>query len=560
MSKGNQNTYKAIGIFLAALVVLFVLERIFPFRIDLTEDKKYSLHPATKETLSQISEPLEVEILLTGKLPGGMRRLQLAIEETVRTFDAYSPYRITYHYQDPMEIGGEEQREYIYTLADYGINPTNLHATVDGGQTSRLVFPGVVIRDQDFETGVLVLRGEQGMGPDEILNLSIENLEYELINGIKQLLTKQQHAVGIIMDHGELDEDDGFGMVEALVEDHEVYKVPLEDAASVDDILGFEVLIVAGPKKPYSDRSKYLLDQYLMNGGNIIFLMDQMSVDLAEAGGDGTTALPFESNLDDLLFRYGVRVNRDLIQDLSFGYHPVMTGDFGDQPQITPLPWPFYVVAGRMENHPITKGLDQIQFQFVSSIDTVKADGVTKTPLIYTSEYSRINAFPVRVAFEDMAQEPDVERFNERHLPLVYLLEGNFTSLYKNRFLPEGADKETFREEGGQGRVMVIGDSQLFKSDFDIASREPVPLGTDPFTGNEYANRIFLQNAVNYLIEPDGIIATRVKQFQIRPLNRVKVRNQKTYWQLINIAGPVFLVCLIGLVKVYWRKKKYENR
>ncbi|MBS9523968.1 gliding motility-associated ABC transporter substrate-binding protein GldG [Litoribacter alkaliphilus] len=557
MRNTNKSILKSIGILAGLLVLFFILESLFPFRIDLTEDKEYSLHPATKETLKELDEPLEVEIVLTGKLPGGMRRLQLAIEETIRTFNAYSSHRITYHYQDPLEIEGEEQRDFIYSLSEYGISPTNLHATVDGGQSSRLIFPGVVIRDSEFETGVLLLRGERGMGPEEILNLSIENLEYELINGIKKLITKQQYAVGMVMDHGELDDDDGFGMVEALVEDYEVYKVPLADATSVEDILGFDVMLVAGPKQAYSERSKYLLDQYLMRGGNIIFLLDQMQVDLTEAGGGGTTALPMESNLDDLLFRYGVRVNRDLIQDLSFGYHPVMTGQFGDQPQITPLPWPFYVVAGRMENHPITKGLDQVQFQFISSIDTVKAEGVTKTPLIFSSDNSRVMAFPVRVAFEDMAQEPEVERFNERHLPLAYLLEGNFTSFYKNRFLPDGANKEEFIEEGSQGKVVVIGDSQVFKSDFDLNSREPVPLGMDPFTGSEYANRLFLQNMVSYLIEPDGIIATRTKQFQIRPLNKVKIRNQKTFWQVMNIGGPVLLICLIGLVKVYLRKKQY---
>lgn len=557
MRKDNLKYVKTFGIVAAVLVLLFIINSYIAFRIDLTEEGRYSLHPATKEVLDQVAEPLEIEIVLTGRLPGGMRRLQMEIEETIRTFNAYSPERISYYFQDPLALSGEEQQEYIFTLSDYGINPTNLHLTVDGGQSSRLIFPGVVIRDSEFETGVLLLKGERGMSPDEILNLSIENLEFELINGVRKLITMQQHAVGIIIGHGEMAEDDGFGMVEALVEDHEVYKVPLAEATSVDDLIDFDVLIIAGPKEVYSDRSKYLLDQYLMAGGKLMFMVDQMAVDLGHAGGAGTTAMPFETGLDDLLFRYGARINRDLIQDLNFGYHPVVTGDFGDQPQITPLPWPFYVVAGRMADHPITKGLDQIEFRFVSTIDTVKADGVRKTPLVFTSDYSRRVAAPARVAFEDMAQEPDVSIFQERAIPLVYLLEGNFTSFFRNRFLPEGVDKATFRETGANGMVMVVGDGNVVKSNIQPGTGEPLPLGRDPYTGNEYANRIFLQNAINYMINPDGIISSRVKQFQIRPLNKVKVRNQRTFWQVINVVLPVSLIFLVGFVKVYWRKSRY---
>ena len=557
MRKNNFKYIKAFGIVAAVLFLLFFINSYIAFRIDLTEEGRYSLHPATKEVLDQVAEPLEVEIVLTGRLPGGMRRLQMEIEETIRTFNAYSPERISYYFQDPLALGGEEQQEYIFTLSDYGINPTNLHLSVDGGQSTRLIFPGVVIRDSEFETGVLLLKGERGMSPEEILNLSIENLEFELINGIRKLITMQQHAVGMIIGHGEMAEDDGFGIVEALVEDHEVYKVPLEEAKSVDDLIDFDVLIIAGPKEVYSERSKYLLDQYLMSGGKLMFMIDQMAVDLAQAGGVGTVAMPFETGLDDLLFRYGARINRDLIQDLNFGYHPVVTGDFGDQPQISPLPWPFYVVAGRMADHPITKGLDQIEFRFVSTIDTVKADGVTKTPLVFTSDYSRRIAAPARVAFEDMAQEPDVSLFQERAIPLAYLLEGNFTSYFRNRFLPEGVEKADFKETGNTGMVLVVGDGNVVKSGIEPGSGEPLPLGRDPFTGNEYANRIFLQNAINYMINPDGIISSRVKQYQIRPLNKVKVRNQRTFWQVINVVLPVFLIFLVGFVKVYWRKSKY---
>ena len=243
MKKISRKSLKEILIAVGIILALYLLEGFFSFRIDLTEERRYSLHPATKQLLSELEEPLEVEILLTGNLPGGMRRLQKSIEETLHTFDAYSSYNIHYYYNDPLETDGEEQQEYILTLAEYGINPTNLFASENGGQTSRMIFPGVVIRNDEFEVGTLLLKGERGMSPDEILNLSIENLEFEISNAIKSLILQQKPAIGIIIDHGEMAEDDGFGLVEALVEAYEVYMVPMDQAKTVEDLLGFEAVI-----------------------------------------------------------------------------------------------------------------------------------------------------------------------------------------------------------------------------------------------------------------------------------------------------------------------------
>lgn len=555
----NIGMWKTLGAIFGLLVLLWVLVLYLPFRVDLTEEKRYSLHPASLEVLENLPEAIEIDILLTGKLPGGMRRLQRSIEETVRTFNAYSKYKITYSYLDPLTTPAESREDFIVELSEYGINPTNLFVTEDGGQKSQMIFPGVLVRSEEYETGVLLLKGEKGMSPDQILNQSVENLEFELISAIRKLVRKQQNAIGILMGNGELDEDDGFGIVEALIDDYEVYKVPLDQAKKIQDLDPFQVLIVAGPRDAYDEREIYLLDQYLMKGGKLIFLIDAVAYDLQEAGGNGTVAMPFESGLDQLLFRYGIRVNKDLIQDLNFGYHPVMAGNFGDQEQMVPLPWPFYVAAGRMASHPITKGLDQVMFRFVSSMDTVKATGVTKTPLIFGSDFGKKLNAPVRMAFEDMAEGPDVESFKDKQLPLLYLLEGEFTSLFKNRFLPEGMDKASFLESGTEGAVLVAGSGNLFKSNKNVLSGDPIPLGLDPVQGVQYANRLLLQNSIAYLLEPEGIIASRTKQFQIRPLNKVSVRDEKVKWQIINILAPVLLFCLIGIVWIRLRKSKFAK-
>tara|TARA_R110002096_G_scaffold372742_1_gene566267 strand:- start:57 stop:1739 length:1683 start_codon:yes stop_codon:yes gene_type:complete len=559
----NRN-YKSLLYGAIALVLIWFsvanLERWWSFRLDMTEEGKYSIGQATLDVLEEMDGPLEIDILLVGDdLPPGMKRFQRNIEQTLKTFRSYSREDITINYLDPLQMVAEKSEAYILKISEYGINPTNLHSNQNGTQSTQLIFPGIVLRSPSKETGVLLLKGELGMGPEETLNLSIENLEFEISQAIKRLYTRDKRAIGIVIGQGEMAEDEGYGMVEALNEDFEVYKVPFDQAKSVEDLLTFEVLIVAGPKSAYGEREKYLLDQFLMYGGNILFMLDQMAVNMEEAGGKGTVAMPFDTGLDDLLFRYGVRINKDLVQDLNFGYFPVVSGEFGNQPQIVPLPWPFYVQAGKMASHPITKGLDVVQFRFVSTIDTVKAELVKKTPLIFSSNYSKRQSAPVRVAFVDMANEPDVKSFNSGSLPLAYLLEGQFTSFFKNRFVPKEFDKNKFLPESKGGRILVSGDADVIKSWIQPQEEQPLPLGVNPFSESNTANRTFLQNTVNYMVAPTGIISSKTKSFEIRPLNKVKIKQQKSMWQLINIVIPVLVVVLIGWIRQVLRKRKYAK-
>lgn len=560
MKKSTLNTVKPWLILLAGIAIFALLAQVLRFRIDLTEEKRYSLHPATKEVLSQLTVPIHVDILLVGEnLPGGMRRLQKSVEETVRTFNAYSPEKITYSYFDPLTVDQSEQEAFIGSLTEYGINPTNLFVSQNSGQQAQLIFPGVLVSDTEFETGALILKGEKGMGPDQILNQSIENLEFELSNAIKKLVSPEESAIAMIMGHGEMSEDDGFGLVEALDGEFELFKVPLEQAQSPSDLANFKIIFIEGPRDIYSDREIYLLDQYVMNGGNLVVMIDGVAVDIAQAGGEGTFAMPVDSGLENLLFKYGIRINKDLIQDLNFGYFPVMAGNFGNQDQMVPLPWPFYIQAGIMKDHPITKGLDVIYYRFASSLDTVIAEGIKKTPLIFSSDNSRILTAPAKVAFSDMEQEPPLESFLLEKLPMAYLLEGEFTSLFKNRFLPEGFAKADFIESG-TGKVVVFGDGDVFQSQRSLQDGSPLPLGEDPFSQMTFANKLLLRNMVKYLVDPNGIIASRTRTFQIRPLNKVKVAQQKTFWQFVNVLSPIVILLLIGAIVWWIRSQKYSRK
>jgi gliding-associated putative ABC transporter substrate-binding component GldG len=545
---------------LLGILVLVGLALTVRFRIDLTEEKRYSLHPSTLQLLEGIDRPLHVDILLTGEqLPGGMRRLQKSIEETVRTFNAYSAENITVSYFDPLEVTDSLKEEFIYTLADYGIRPTNLFVNKATGQQEQLIFPGILVSDDTYETGALILKGERGMSAEQTLNASIENLEFEIAQAIQKLLYPQKTALAMIIGHGELAEDDGFGMVEALNGRYELFKVPMEQAKKVEDLSSFAAVFILGPDSTFSDRELFLLDQYVMGGGNLVVAAEGASLDLSQLAGDGALALPQENSLDRLLFRYGIRVNKDLIQDLNFGVIPVMGGNFGNQEQLVPLPWPYHFQAGRMFSHPITKGLDQVNFRYSSSLDTVKADGVNKTPLLFSSDRSRILPLPHLISLTAFQEPPLESEFALQNLPLAYLLEGEFTSLFKNRFVPEEFAGITVKNSG-KGKVLVLGDASVFQSQINLSDQEPLPLGEDPLAQTTYANKQFLENILQYLTDPEGIIATRTKVLQIRPLNKVKVAEEKQMWQLINLGIPVLFLGLMGGLIGLLRVKRFSRK
>jgi len=560
MKKSFFHTAKPWIFLIGGVFVFILLAQLVRFRIDLTEEKRFSLHPGTEKVLSQLTEPLHVDILLVGEnLPGGMRRLQKSIEETVRTFNAYSPEAITYSYFDPLSVDQEKQEEFILDLVDYGINPTNVFFNQNSSQQAQLIFPGFLVSDSEYETGALVLKGERGMSPDQILNQSIENLEFELSAAIQKLISPESSSIAMIIGHGENGRDDGFGIVEALDGEFEIFKVPLEQAKKPADLANFKTVIIQSPKEPFSDREIYLLDQYVINGGNLVVLLNGVAVE-EQALSEGTTVgMPFETGLENLLFRYGLRVNNDLIQDMNFGLIPTMVGNFGNQEQMRPMPWLYYFQAGRMKNHPITKGLDLVSFEFASSLDTVKAEGVKKIPLIFTSDYSKIIPAPMQISLAEVSVEPDPKSFESNNLPLGYLLEGEFTSVFKNRFVPEEFDQADFKESG-QGKVVAFGDGELFQSRLSFQDGSPLTLGEDQLSQTTFANKVLLKNMAKYLADPEGIIASRTRTFQIRPLNKVKVAEEKTFWQLINVGLPVLV--LLGIGGIVWtiRRNNYGRK
>lgn len=531
----------------------------YSLRIDLTEEKRYTITDATKGVLQNLNEEVFFEIYLAGDLPGNFERFKKSIAEMLDQFAVESGNRVSYQFTDPGQANNTQARNQFYqSLMEKGIEPTNLnYKSADGDQMQKLIFPGGTVAKGMSEVPVNLLKGNRASGYEEQLNQAVEGLEYQLASAITSLENNQTGRIGYINGHGSPDSLEIAGFKNAVLSKYNLFDVSLEGK---NQLVGYDAVVVAKPNEAFSEQEKYLLDQYLMKGGNILFFLDALSISsLDSVFGEGTVAIPRELNLTDQLFRYGVRINQNYILDINSGKFPVVTGNVGDQPQIQMIPWPFYPVMTNFSDHPSVRNLDAILGQFISEVDTVKAEGVKKTPLLTTSQYTKVIGPPVRVAFNDLRDRLRPEAFTDGPKTIGYLLEGKFTSLYANRLVPRGFDKASFIPQGQEGKVVVFGDGDIVRNELDPETGEPMGLGVEPFSGATYANEDFIINILDYLVDDSGLMEARSREVKIRPLDRVKVQQERTKWQLINVALPVIIVIILGLLKWFLRKKKYAS-
>ena len=542
--------------FIVALIVINQLASFNFFRIDLTEEGRYTIKPQTIKLLENLDDEVFVEVYLDGDLNPGFTRIKNYTREMLEEFRVYSNNKIKYTFTNPELAASEKARnEVMSSLAQKGINPLNVVDNKGGQRTQKLVFPGAVISYGGFETGVMFLKGATGRGsPQEVLNQAIEDVEYELANALQKLVNINQKKIGWVIGHGELDSMHTASFVNALLEQYQVFKLNLSEKKSIDD---YELLIIAKPLRKYSQEDLYKLDQYIMHRGKVIFLVDRMDVSMEKASTENYFAGPLDINFDEILFRYGVRINPDLVQDISSVKYPVIIGQANGRPQITPIEWPFFPLINNYATHPATRNLDATVLKFVSSIDTITASGIKKTALMFTSPYSRIIAAPARVSAASLRAELKPENFNSGPLPLGYLLEGSFTSLYKNRFKPEGVDEKSFKESSPSTKIIVISDGDIVRNEINSQSGQPSALGFDPVFNVTFANQDLMMNLVSFLVNENGIINTRAKEIKIRPLDKTKLASERTYWQTINLVVPIILLIAFGLGMGYWRRRKY---
>ncbi len=542
---------------IALVVLLNSLASLYFFRLDLTEEKRYSIKPQTKELLNNLEDEVFIEVFLEGDLNPGFKRFQKSVNETLKEFQIYSRNKVKFIFTDPAQAQGQKARnEFMADLAAKGINPTNVFENKDGKQVEKIIFPGALVSYDSFETGVMLLKGNRAQNAQEVLNESIEGTEYQLANAIYKLSNTHRKRIGFLHGHGELDSLQIASFKNALLDQYDVFKVDLSKKQKVE---GYQLLIVAKPKTEFSAAEKYKLDQYLMHGGKVLFLLDRLEANMDSASSENYFAFPYNLNLDDQLFKYGVRINPNLIEDRVSGKYPIVVGQTDGHPKIMQMDWPFFPLINQYADHPITRNLDASITKFVSSIDTVKAVGVKKTPLLFSSPYSRKMTAPVKVGVDELRRQLKDEAFNEGKIPIAYLLEGTFTSLYKNRFAPEGVDTIGFLDKSKPTKIIVIADGDLARNDVNPRDGKPQPLGFDPISKYTFANQDLLLNMVAYLTDEGGLINARNKEVKIRPLDKQKIKNERSFWQILNIGLPLVVLLIFGIVRTYLRKLKYSR-
>ena len=538
---------------LLGLLLLNVLSAFVYTRIDLTADARYTLADGTRALLTNLPQQVHVDVFLTGKLPPGFKRLETAIRENLTESEAIAGAKLSYRFVNPLSGTKAEQEQRLTKLAELGLQPTNLFANEGGTRTEQLIVPGAVVSYAGKQVAVLLLKGNKDATPAEQLNQSYEGVEYQLASAIRRITqpSGSRRRVGLLFGHTQVSPE-RFSDLLATVQ--ETYDLFLADLSKPGPLTDLDALLVLKPDRPFSEQEVYKIDQYVVNGGHALFFVDGQRVD--SVSREGTFAQPLNLGLNDLFFRWGVRVNQNVVKDLASAVIPLNVGNLGDKPNIQLVPWRFYPVLNSFGNSPITRNLDRLYGRFISTLDTVQASGIRKTVLVQTSPYTSLLNVPALIAYNEARQQPNPKTYTSGTRMVSALFEGSFTSVFANQLLPDSLAK-TFRATGKPGGVLICADGDLVVNDVDYKRKTPLPLGYDRFTRTQFANKDFVLNALDYLTDPNGVIAARARVVPLRPLDAIRVKAERTYWQGLNVLGPLALVAVAGLYWTFIRRRSY---
>ncbi len=549
---------------LLGLVIIVLLNFISSFlftRFDLTSEKRFTLSPATKDLVKKLDDVVYVKVYLEGDFPANFRRLRNATKEMLDELRAYSNNNIEYEFINPSESTDPQTQNKLYhQLARKGLQPTNLQQKGSGQSSQKIIFPGAILTYKNVELPLQLLKSQIGASPEVMLNNSIEGLEYDFAKTIRDLTVKVKPQLAFIEGHGELEEIEVDDITRSLMESYDVKRIRIN--GQLKSLNGMKAIIIAQPDSVFSEKDKFIIDQFIMKGGKVIWLIDGINASMDSLKDNPNTfAMANTTNLEDQLFTYGVRINANVLMDLQSAPIPVVTGYTGNQPKQSLLPWYFFPLVTSTTKHPIVNNLNAIKFEFASSIDTVSAKGVKKTILLTSSQYTRQLFSPVRISLEIIKDEPDVRQYNKPHQILSLLLEGNFKSVFKNRIPAniEGSKDIAFKDKSVPTKMIVISDGDLIKNTVKRSTNQILPLGYDRYTGQTFGNKNFLLNAVDFLCDDSGLITVRAKELKLRLLDHTKVEAEKTKWQMINTLLPIFVVLIFGVIQNYLRKRKYAK-
>lgn len=560
MNKRKQYKRQSI-IRLVIVVVIIVLVNILDSsifkRIDLTNDKIYTLTDSTKSLLRKVNDVVFVKVYLHGNFPAGFKRLEKSTQEMLNEFRIYSGDNLQYEFIDPLaDKTNDEKQNITRELENEGLFPTELQVSGEGYSETR-IFPGAILTYHGREVPIRLLENESGGDPQEALNNSVALLEHKFASGIKQLTQIKQPSIGIAYTHGELAGNNLYDLRTSLKLQ---YKVDSLDISQVSFLKkNYDAIIIPRPTLPFDEKDKFLLDQFIMSGGRVIWLTSGTNADMDSLHQGAFIAQEKDINIEDQLFKYGVRINPDLVLDLQCNRIPLIS----PEREVHVFPWPYFPLVSPDGDNPIVKNLNQVAFQFPSSIDTIATRRVKKTILLHSSKYTHLAFTPWKVDYGIIMQQPNPADYSKANVPLAVMLDGSFESLYKNRLsaLTKSAMDSIgikVRDESKLTKLIVISDGNLVKNGFDT---QIYPMGFYRYqtkTDNMvYDNKDFILNCVEALTDNSGLIESRGKEIKLRLLDSARIHDEKLKWQLINMVVPIATIILFGLIFTFIRNRRY---
>ena len=548
-------------IVIAILVLVNALAKEFNAFIDLTEEKRFTLTPSTSEMLQNVDDIVFLEIILEGNLTSSFNRLKDRTEEIVKQFRAVNPL-IEYSFFDPSKGTVKEKNIVRENLRKDGILPTTLFVMEESQRVEKLIYPYIIVKYGERKIPINLLEPIGRGGNEEMaLNKSVRLLEFKIASALSKLFKKEQPIVIFTEGHGELRSEQTAKLETDLGATTVTGRINLDSIYQLDSQI--DVLIVAKPQSEFSTRDKFIIDQYIMQGGKVIWLIDQFHVNLDSINNYGVyIPRPVEHNLDDLFFKYGIRINKDLVMDLENSKIPQVIGMQGGQAQQDLFPWVYHPLLRGNNGSAITSNIDRVSSTFASSIKVLDSPlELESSTLLTSSNNSRFQVYPMRLSFDILKLQQKPDKYNKSQLPVAVMVEGNFESLYKNRVSEEmnsvlkTIDAE-FKEKSSKTSQIFIGDGDIIKNLYRDGRISPI--GFNKWEGISYAgNNDFIMNAIDYLLDDYGLIEARSKNVELRLLNQAKLQSEKTKWQLINLLGPIVVVLILGLVFNFIRKRKY---
>ena len=556
---GMQRSFIQLLLYVAIIGLLNFIASFFFSRFDLTSDKRYTLSPATKEMLGKLDDIVYFKIYLDGNLPAGFDRLKTATKEILDEMRVYSNGNIEYQFINPAENPEKKKQDEIARqLVQKGLSPTYIELKVEAGTSQQLIFPGMLASYRTREFPIQIFKEQVSVSSDMQLNNSIQSLEYEISSTLRVLTMDSKPKIAFSEGHGELDSIDVADIFQSLGYYYSVSRIKLEGKLKdIETLNKQKALIIAKPDSAFSEQNKFIIDQFIMQGGKVLWLVDGVYASMDSLSKSGTAyALNIPINIDNQLFKYGIRVNANLIMDTRSGFIPVPVNN-----KYKLMPWFYFPLLSQSNNHPIVNNINLVKGEFTSTIDTINIPGIKKTYLLSTSKYTNLQNSPARIDARFAYMEPNLEMFNKTSQPVAVLLEGQFESLYKNHLLPglDSIPEIKFKEKSIPTKMIVIADGDVIKNAVQRSAGRAYPLGYDIYSQQTYGNKNFIMNAINYLCDDSGLIEVRSRELKLRMMDRKKVTDEKIKWQAINTVLPIALIILFGVLQAFLRKRKFAH-